>query len=179
MKNVIHISKLTLDVVSVDRLLDIDSSPFRGLGLNSQVAERILDKAGRCSRNWGYRIEVLVPLADMERGEEVRVAIHRHFEREHRAASRELIKIIRHGRVAAIFSLIFVAVLLSIGQMILRISDGFLALVASESMTVFSWVAMWRPAEIWLYKQWPVRSRRNLTQRLAKADIVLGKGTQA
>ena len=43
----------------------------------------------------------------------------------------------------------------------------------SESLTVFAWVAMWRPAELLLYEHWPVRRKRRLAQRLAQAEVVL------
>lgn len=43
--------------------------------------------------------------------------------------------------------------------------------IASESLVVFGWVAMWRPAEIFLYDWLPITRRRRLFRRLAAAEV--------
>jgi len=45
--------------------------------------------------------------------------------------------------------------------------------VIAESLVIMGWVAMWRPAEIWLYEWWPIRARRRLLQRLAAAPVTV------
>jgi hypothetical protein len=45
--------------------------------------------------------------------------------------------------------------------------------VIEESLTIFGWVANWRPIEIFLYDWWPIVRRRNLYQRLSAAQVEL------
>jgi hypothetical protein len=40
-----------------------------------------------------------------------------------------------------------------------------------DGLSVFGWVANWRPAELLLYDWWPIRRMRNLYRRLAKAEV--------
>jgi hypothetical protein len=49
--------------------------------------------------------------------------------------------------------------------------DGLLRSIASESLVIFGWVAMWRPAETFLYDWLPITRRRRLFRRLAEAEV--------
>lgn len=164
---------VAVDVVSVDAMLDRGGNPLVGVGLHPAVAERITAGARRLSRHGALRIRLTVPQEDLERTEEVREAIARHFGREARDAEHELHEIFHNGRVAAVVGLVFVSVLLGIGQAVAKLSGGYMATAVTESMTVFAWVAMWRPAELLLYEHWPVRRRRRLSVRLARAAVAL------
>jgi hypothetical protein len=42
-----------------------------------------------------------------------------------------------------------------------------------QSLIIFAWVALWRPAEIFLYDRWPLIRERKLFQRLAEAPVVV------
>lgn len=162
-----------LDVVSVDIMLRVGSAPLRGPSLDSEVAASIETSARRCARDSKYRIEILVPQEDMGRDAEVREAVHRHFEIEQTATSEELARTMRNGRLSTMVGLMVVACLLGIGHVLTQVNDGHFATAINESITIFSWVAMWRPAELLLYKHWPMRWRRALMCRLALADVVL------
>ncbi|MEN3943486.1 hypothetical protein WJU23_19455 [Prosthecobacter sp. SYSU 5D2] len=41
----------------------------------------------------------------------------------------------------------------------------------TEGLTIAGWVAMWRPIEIYLYRWWPLLSRRRLYQRLSRMSV--------
>ena len=43
----------------------------------------------------------------------------------------------------------------------------------AEGLTIFGWVANWRPAEIFLYDVWTARRRIDLYRRIAQADVEL------
>ncbi len=50
---------------------------------------------------------------------------------------------------------------------------GRVARLLAESLIIMGWVAMWRPAEIWLYEWWPMIARRALFRRLAAAPVAV------
>jgi hypothetical protein len=66
------------------------------------------------------------------------------------------------------------AVCIGLGQALrTAFPDSALAQVVAEGITIFGWVANWRPAEIFLYDIWAMRRRLSLYQRLADARIEL------
>ena len=53
------------------------------------------------------------------------------------------------------------------------LEPSHLAPLVREGLIILGWVANWRPIEIFLYDWWPIRRRRILYARLAKADVVV------
>ncbi len=51
--------------------------------------------------------------------------------------------------------------------------------VLGESLVILGWVAVWRPAEIFLYDWLPHARRRRLFRRLAEAEVTLKLAGQA
>ncbi|MGH9221520.1 MAG: hypothetical protein ACRD1W_19605 [Vicinamibacterales bacterium] len=43
--------------------------------------------------------------------------------------------------------------------------------LASESLLIGGWVAMWRPLEIFLYEWWPIRAEARLFDRLSAMTV--------
>jgi hypothetical protein len=66
------------------------------------------------------------------------------------------------------------AVCIGLGQVLrTALPESALGRLLAEGITIFGWVANWRPAEILLYDIWAVRRRVNLYRRLADAQIEL------
>ncbi|WP_374510409.1 hypothetical protein [Niveibacterium sp.] len=164
---------LRLELRSVAALLAPDDSPFAGPALHPEVAERLLAEADLKRRNVPLRIEFVVD--DDQPGDVQRVvrALRQHFELEAQAATRDLSRVFRNGRIATLIGLAVVAVLLGIANLIDPESPYRLARALRESFTIFAWVAMWRPAELLLYEHMPIRRRRTLSLRLAAAPVSL------
>lgn len=173
MNNTSSASTVSVEVVSVDLLLDRDNTPFTAAGLHADVASHILEHARHFPVRSNFRINVSVPEQDMVHAEEVQLAIHHHFKTAEIHASRELGEIWRDGRIATMIGLLFMSSLLLIGQLVTSITGDEISRLVTESMTVFGWVSMWRPAELLLYDHWPVRRNRILARQLAKAEVVL------
>ncbi|WP_172201291.1 hypothetical protein [Niveibacterium sp. COAC-50] len=164
---------LRLEMRSVAALLAPDDSPFAGPALHADVAERLLDEADSKRGNVPLRIEFVV---DEDRpGDVQRVvkALRRHFEDEALAATRDLSRVMRSGRIATVIGLLVVAILLGFANTIDPDSTSRFARAVRESLTIFAWVAMWRPAELLLYDHMPIRRRRALSLRLAAAPVSL------
>lgn len=172
MNNASPASTVSIEVVSVDMLLDRDNTPFTTPGLHADVANHILEHARHFPVRNNFRINVSVPEKDMGQAEVVQLAIHHHFKTAEIHAARELSEIWRDGRIATMIGLLFMSLLLGTGQLVMSITERESRLI-TESMTVFGWVSMWRPAELLLYDHWPVRRNRILARQLAKAEVVL------
>jgi hypothetical protein len=48
---------------------------------------------------------------------------------------------------------------------------GRIATMLQEGFTIVAWVALWRPAELLLYDQWPIRSDIALLRRIETAEV--------
>lgn len=173
MNNASSASTVSVDAVSVDMLLDRGNTPFTTPGLHADVASHILEHAKHFPLRNNFRINVSVPEKDMGQAEVVQLAIHHHFRIAEVHAARELSEIWRDGRIATMIGLLFMSFLLGIGQIATSITGNEASRLVTESMTVFGWVSMWRPAELLLYDHWPVRRNRILARQLAKAEVVL------
>ena len=172
MNNASSASTVSVEVVSVEMMLDLGNTPFTTPGLHADVASHILEHARHFPVRNNFRINVSVPAKDMVYAEEVQLAIHHHFKTAEIHAARELSEIWRDGRIATMIGLLFMSLLLGTGQLVMSITERESRLI-TESMTVFGWVSMWRPAELLLYDHWPVRRNRILARQLAKAEVVL------
>lgn len=164
---------LQLPVVSVQSLLDTAGSALAAPHLHPDAVAMLMSMADQAPRNTPFRLEFSVPLQDTSRVDEVQQAVAAQFTRVQEDAGRQLARILRNGRFAAVVGLVFVVVLLSAAQTAIHLSKEQLVHAVSESLTVFAWVAMWRPAELLLYDHWPVRRQRRLARQLALADVVL------
>jgi hypothetical protein len=51
---------------------------------------------------------------------------------------------------------------------------GGMAGVASESLFIGGWVAMWPPLEVFLYDWWPIRAEALRLDRLAAMPVGIG-----
>ncbi|MBS7813617.1 hypothetical protein [Roseococcus pinisoli] len=74
-------------------------------------------------------------------------------------------------RVLAIGLSVLAGCLLLAAQSEDLLGHGISANLLRESAVIFGWVAIWRPAEIFLYDWLPLRSRLAALRRLADAEI--------
>ena len=78
--------------------------------------------------------------------------------------------VFRFARVSTAVGLLCVVLLLACAQAIPE-DAGKLMNGVRESLNIFAWVAMWRPAELWLYAHLPERHWRRLSLRLGQAKV--------
>jgi hypothetical protein len=164
---------IRIAIRSVDGLLDRDGSPLAGPRLHPDVARAIRSEAAAHPRGATFRIEVVVPPEDAGRREEVAHAIRCHFLEECAAAGEELRSIASKGRWSFGLAMLVVAVLFLINEAVLRLGEGRIVSLVSESLIIVAWVTLWGPAELLFFSRFPVRRERNLARALAAADVVL------
>lgn len=162
---------LQIDVVSTAAMLDT-GSPLIEPGLETNVAQRLITQ-GLGTRE-GQLLTITVRSAQPAADDlpAVTAATQAHFERYVQDQTLRISEILRQARLATLFGLGFVAVFLAIAAKIPDESRPLL-LAVRESLTIFAWVTMWRPAELWLYDHLPERRLRRLAKRLRDAQINL------
>jgi hypothetical protein len=150
----------------------LDPSPFREGDLDAQAEAYIVESAQELPRNAPIRIELHLPAAELTTPAAAQSAegIARYFEGRARAETLALRALFRDGRAALALGLAVLAACLS-AAVLVGGGEGSLGRILQESLVIVGWVALWRPAEIFLYDWLPIVRRRGLFRRLAAADV--------
>jgi hypothetical protein len=164
-------------VDDVSQLFDtLDPFPFPHRDLDKDAEEFIVGWARELPRDQPLCIVVHLPAAEIEKqhAAELRVAINRYFDYRVDVLGRDLNELFRVGRLSLGIGLCVLAFGLAATQAIAgRLAPTPLTRFFEESLIIVSWVANWKPLEIFLYDWWPVVRRRNLYRRLASATVEL------
>jgi hypothetical protein len=154
----------------------LDPFPFRKKDLDADAEEFIVSWARELPSNQPIRIVVHLPDAQASRPEarELNAALTWYFNYRAQASSRELKELFRIGSRALATGLTVLSLCVVANQTVAeRMASHPLGPFLDESLTIFGWVANWRPIEIFLYDWWPIVRRRNLYRRLAAAQVEL------
>lgn len=152
----------------------IDPAPIGEKDLDPRVEEFIVDWARELPAKAPL---TLVVLLDRPAGlpDEVRVlrdAVRQYFAMRAQASRQRLKRLFKLGRTSLLIGLLFLAVLFGLGEIIESVLAGqHIGEVLRESFAIGAWVAMWRPLEIFLYDWWPIRSDRELYDRLSVMPV--------
>ena len=143
-----------------------------GGALHPAVAEALIVQARRAAEGVPLTIRLVTREPDGAGADRVAAIVHAHFSRMAQRHTQQIRDIYRFARVATALGLLVVVVLLACAQAIPD-EAGKLMLGVRESLTIFAWVAMWRPAELWLYAHLPERHWRRLALRLSAARVTV------
>ena len=80
-------------------------------------------------------------------------------------------RLMREGWISLGIGLGFISIALGIRELIDAFARGMFAEVVAEGLLVTSWVAMWKPVQIFLYGWWPLRNRIRNYERLADITV--------
>jgi hypothetical protein len=105
----------------------------------------------------------------------LREAVREYFGQRAAAKRRQLRQLFRTGRLSLAIGVVFLAGAVALAQWLggLISHEGY-AWLASESLIIGGWVALWRPMEIFLYDWWPLRADVRLFERLSAMPVSLG-----
>jgi hypothetical protein len=71
-----------------------------------------------------------------------------------------------------LIALVFLATVIVLGESIASlISEQRYVSLIEDSLVIGSWVALWRPLEIFLYDWWPIRAKAKLFDRLSVMQV--------
>jgi hypothetical protein len=154
----------------------LDPFPFREKDLDKDVEEFIVSWGREMPEDQPLKIVVHLPEAQASRPEarELDAAFRRYFDYRAQVISRDLRELFRIGRRALAIGL----AVLSFSVIASQTAATYLRPLPigrflEESLTLFGWVANWRPIEIFLYDWWPMVRLRKLYQRLSAAHVEL------
>lgn len=151
----------------------IDPSPFLERDLDPTAAEFIMEWAEEVPADAPLQLLIHVDRPRGEPGEAAALqdAVRQYFARRAAEARRRLRALFRRGRISLAIGLGFLAAAIMFADLLPRLVRGGLADVASESLLIGGWVAMWRPLELFLYDWWPIRSEARRYDRLAMMPV--------
>jgi hypothetical protein len=169
--------ELKLYVGEVRQLFDsLDPAPFRERDIDPQAADYIVDSARELPAEASLALQVQLGREAVSEAAAamLRQAVHEYFERRAASKHRELRQLFRNGRRSLVIGVAFLAGAIGLAQWLgsLISHEGY-AWLASESLTIGGWVALWRPMEIFLYEWWPLRADARLFSRLAAMPVSL------
>lgn len=157
----------------------LDPTPFRQGDLDATAEAYIVDWAQELPREAPLAILVHLPRAERESPAAAGIpdSIRAYFAGRAEAERRALRELFRFGRIALALGLLVLAACLGAAVLAARLPlEGVLARLLPESLVIVGWVALWRPAEVFLYDWIPHRRRLRLYRRLAAAEVALVEG---
>lgn len=163
---------LSLNVTSVDALLDAAGSPLAAPHIHPEAADALRTQAQNATAP-AFRITITVPAADLARGAEVEAAVRENFLHEQAATTQSLRELYRDARKSTLVGVGVGALLLLISELLLTFGGRPMTDALGRAMIIFAWVALWHPADLWLYANLPLRRRRRLAVRIAEAKVTL------
>jgi hypothetical protein len=154
----------------------MDPAPFRERDLDPEAAAYIVQWAEEApaARPLGMVVHLgSGPVAATE-AVVVRDSVRDYFRRRAAATRRQLQQMLRLGRYSLLIALVFLAVVVVIGESLASVvsRERYAALI-EHSLVIGAWVALWRPLEVFLYDWWPVRAEARLYDRLGMMDVRL------
>jgi hypothetical protein len=167
---------IEIRLASVSQLFHtLDPTPFREGDLAAEAEDYILGWARDLPAEMPIRIVVHLPAA--VGSVDLQAAIRGFFAMRAEDETRALRDLVRDGSQALLIAIAVVSACLFLAWRIGRPgAEDLWRSIASESLVIFGWVAMWRPAEIFLYDWLPITRRRQLFRRLAKAVVEVRTG---
>jgi hypothetical protein len=151
-----------------------DPSPFPERDLDDEAEEFIVGWAREVGGRRPFRIVVHLPEAEATKPHEHGLAaiIGHYFDYRAGMIERDLRDLLRVGRTSLAIGVGVLAACMALAQAIHALfPESPIGRVLTEGLTIFGWVANWRPAEIFFYDVWAMRRRLGLYRRLAAAEV--------
>ena len=153
-----------------------DPAPFHERDLDDEAESYIVACAREMSRRHPYKLVIQLPAEETAREDirQVQAAIHHYFLYRAQAQRRELRQVFRQGRWSLLMGLACLFTCLGLRTLLTLIDPQRTALVTelvSEGLLIIAWVAMWRPAESFLYAWRPSRRTFEIYRELSRVPI--------
>jgi hypothetical protein len=166
---------IAVRITSISQLFNsLDPFPFQERDLDKSAEEFIVGWARELPRDEPIHIVLHLPAAEVQKPEckDVGSALQKYFDYRAEVTQRDLNELFRTGRLSLAIGMAVLAAGLLATQFITgSFGDSQLARYFQEGLIIISWVANWKPVEIFLYDWWPVRRTRDLYKRLSDATV--------
>lgn len=153
-----------------------DPSPFHERDLDDDAESYIVACAREITHRHPYRLVIELPPEEATREDlrQVQAAIHHYFLYRAQAQRRELRQVFRQGRWSLLAGLACLVTCLGLRALLAWVDpqqSAFVTELASEGLLIVGWVAMWRPAELFLYEWHPSRQTFGIYRDLSRVPI--------
>ena len=164
---------IEISVGEPEQLFDrLDPTPTADRHLEEKVEQFVLHQAEENPRA-EYRLIVRVrePADSPIDGTALAEAIRHHFRHRSDEESAKLRGLIRDGRRDVVAGLLFLFVCGVLGITAFRIFPPAIGIFVEQGLLILGWVALWRPADLFLYDLRPIRRRRDLLNALSTMHV--------
>jgi hypothetical protein len=150
-----------------------DPYPFRERSLDQAVEAYIVGHTENLPARRRIHLVVHLPRreADSPAAGQLAQAVASHFSERANETQRSLSALFRVGRRALLIGVTVLALSLIVVRLTDNLPGARFPKLFAEGLTIFGWVANWRPMEIFLYDWWPIARQRNLYRRLSQAEV--------
>jgi hypothetical protein len=170
--------QIELNLRDVNQLFNtMDPSPFNERDLDHDAEEFIVSWARELPLRDPLELVVHLGALPQDRGAQAMIqeAIHHYFSYRLQLSQLEFRHLMQDGRKSLLIGVGFLAVCLTIGNLLVGPGTGTFSAVEREGLTIAGWVAMWRPMEIYLYDWWPLRRRQKILKKLSRMPVEVRK----
>ena len=154
----------------------LDPAPFRHGDLSAEAEAHIVDTAQELPAKAPLGIILYLPPKERANAlaADVPEAIREFLKEQARLEAVAKRQLFLDGRTALAIGLIILAACLFLSwRMEEGLLQGAMGRLAQESLVIFGWVAIWRPAEMFLYDWLSFERRRKLCLKLAEAEVTV------
>ena len=169
-----HVHRLALRVREIAQLFNsMDPTPFLNKDLDPGANTFIETWAAVYSSRSSFHITIHLEQwpEDGDPTGLLTESIHNHFTYKAVQTRKNLKHLLLQGRISLAIGIVFVSLCLLGADAINHLGNNAGYNIASQSLTIAGWVAMWRPMQIFLYDWWPLQTQIHLYQRLGHAHI--------
>ncbi len=159
----------------------IDPSPFRERDLDPRAEQFIVEWARDLPTDapLGLRVHLDRGAGHPDEAALLGQAVRQYFQARALGTRRGLRELLGRGRISLLIALAFLAVALTLSDLLASSGAGRVAKVLGEGLVIGGWVAMWRPLEVFLYDWWPILGEARLFDRLAAVPVAIEYGATA
>lgn len=152
-----------------------DPAPFRERDLDPQFVTYLVSAVEEFSLRTKMKIRILISENDDIKPENcliIQDSIKSYFQYESNLMSAKVHKRNRTARYFFFIGLITLVACLSLAHFIDSIKNfPRITSIASVSLMIIGWVAMWHPIEALLYGWWPMREQRQYFEKIAEINV--------
>jgi hypothetical protein len=152
----------------------MDPAPFRQRDLDPEATAYIVAWAEEASASRPLRMVLHLGGESKSEADAAVLAesVREYFRRRAKATRWQLRHLFRVGRYSLLIALVFLALVIVIGESVASmVSKERYAALIEDSLVIGAWVALWRPLEIFLYDWWPISAEAKLFDRLSQMDV--------
>ena len=161
-----------------------DPSPFHERDLDDDAEAYIVACAREITHRHRFKLVIYLPPEDATREDarQVERAVNHYFLYRAQGQRRELRQVFRLGRWSLLVGLTTLVSCLALRALIAFLDpkqQWLIREIASEGLLIVGWVAMWRPAELFLYAWHPTRQTLLIYRNLSRVPVEIRARTEA